>query len=209
MVKVLSEAPASGTLPYGKVVYVDDGSTPPGVVEKLTGGSNSRGISRQVEDVIDPRILPKSDVSPKAVGGSAVQTFLLDFYNHTSNDHPVHSLQEFIQGNPEEFRAAANGISHVPKIAQLAAGDASDLGQDAASLLGGSIGGAGGALAAVFPATAAAGVDPALEAVTGVTLAAGGLALDIDKATGGGHLFNYLKGHVSEVYGNVVNRVEG
>jgi hypothetical protein len=47
----LKEAPPSGALPRGKVVYVDDGACPKGEVKEITGGSESKSIPRAVRCV--------------------------------------------------------------------------------------------------------------------------------------------------------------
>ncbi len=52
---IVKAEPQPGLLQYGQVVYVDDGSCPSGELKKLTGGDNSRGISRQVQCVKRPQ----------------------------------------------------------------------------------------------------------------------------------------------------------
>ena len=47
----LKSEPATGTLPAGRVVYVDDGACPAGQVKKVTGGSREQGNQRQRECV--------------------------------------------------------------------------------------------------------------------------------------------------------------
>ena len=44
----LKEEPPKGTLPYRKVVYVDDGTCPKGEVKEITGGSQEKSIPRTV-----------------------------------------------------------------------------------------------------------------------------------------------------------------
>ena len=51
----LHEEPPAGTIPAGKVVYVDDGTCPAGEVKQLTGGSLQTGVARQVRCVPRPR----------------------------------------------------------------------------------------------------------------------------------------------------------
>ena len=51
----LKEDPPAGTLPYRKVVYVDDGSCPAGEVKEITGGSQDKSIPRMVRCVKRPR----------------------------------------------------------------------------------------------------------------------------------------------------------
>ena len=51
---MLKEAPAKGVLRVGEVVYVDDGSCPPGEVKKITGGNQKTGVARQVHCVKRP-----------------------------------------------------------------------------------------------------------------------------------------------------------
>jgi len=53
-VEYLEEEPPKGTLPYGHVVYVDDGTCPSGEVKEITGGSLQKGISRKVRCVKRP-----------------------------------------------------------------------------------------------------------------------------------------------------------
>lgn len=51
---VLKEMPKGGDIPYGKVVYVDDGKCPKGEVKEVTGGSDTKGIARKVRCVKRP-----------------------------------------------------------------------------------------------------------------------------------------------------------
>ena len=51
---VLKEEPAKGVLRVGEVVYVDDGSCPPGELKKITGGNQKAGKTRVVECVKRP-----------------------------------------------------------------------------------------------------------------------------------------------------------
>ena len=44
----LKAEPLPGTLPWRKVVYVDDGTCPKGEVKEITGGSESKSIPRTV-----------------------------------------------------------------------------------------------------------------------------------------------------------------
>ena len=53
-VEILKEVPPPGTLPYMKIVYVDDGTCPAGEVKEITGGDQRRGIARQVRCVKRP-----------------------------------------------------------------------------------------------------------------------------------------------------------
>ena len=50
----LKEDPLPGTLPFRKVVYVDDGTCPGGEVKEITGGSQAKLISRSVRCVKRP-----------------------------------------------------------------------------------------------------------------------------------------------------------
>ena len=61
---ILTSDPPAGTIPYGEVVYVDDGSDP-GYLEKIVGGNQSKGIPRSVTIVPDFRI-PTTDPSSEA-----------------------------------------------------------------------------------------------------------------------------------------------
>lgn len=47
----LKEMPEGGDIPFGKVVYVDDGQCPKGEVKEVRGGSRVKGIARQVRCV--------------------------------------------------------------------------------------------------------------------------------------------------------------
>lgn len=47
----LKEMPKGGDIPFGKVVYVDDGQCPKGEVKEVRGGSQVKGIARQVRCV--------------------------------------------------------------------------------------------------------------------------------------------------------------
>jgi len=49
------EKPATGDIPYGKVVYVDDGTCPEGQVKEITGGSQDKRIPRTVRCVKRPQ----------------------------------------------------------------------------------------------------------------------------------------------------------
>ena len=53
-VEILKEEPPSGSVPYRKVVYVDDGTCPKGEVKEITGGSQERSIARTVRCVKRP-----------------------------------------------------------------------------------------------------------------------------------------------------------
>lgn len=53
-VDVLKEEPPKGSLPRGKVVYVDDGVCPIGEVKEIIGGSEVKGIPRKVRCVKRP-----------------------------------------------------------------------------------------------------------------------------------------------------------
>lgn len=60
--QIRSEMPASGRLPPGEVVYVDDSGCPAGQIKRVTGGgnrvygtdANQVGVPRQVECVPRP-----------------------------------------------------------------------------------------------------------------------------------------------------------
>jgi hypothetical protein len=53
-IEILKEEPPKGTIPLGKVVYVDDGTCPSGEVKEITGGDMRRSIPRQVRCVKRP-----------------------------------------------------------------------------------------------------------------------------------------------------------
>ena len=50
----LKKMPERGEIPYGKVVYVDDGECPKGEVKEVTGGSDVKAIPRKVRCVKRP-----------------------------------------------------------------------------------------------------------------------------------------------------------
>jgi hypothetical protein len=50
-VEYLKEEPPRGSVPYGKVVHVDDGTCPKGEVKQITGGSQEKSIPRSVRCV--------------------------------------------------------------------------------------------------------------------------------------------------------------
>ena len=50
----LKKMPKPGEIPYGKVVYVDDGECPKGEVKEVTGGSSVKEIPRKVRCVKRP-----------------------------------------------------------------------------------------------------------------------------------------------------------
>ena len=52
--KIVSTAPAPGTLPHNEVVYVDDGTCPAGQVSRHTGGNTKLQVPRKVECVARP-----------------------------------------------------------------------------------------------------------------------------------------------------------
>ncbi|WP_141510802.1 DUF6719 family protein [Ramlibacter sp. WS9] len=53
-VEYLKEEPPKGSVRYGKVVYVDDGTCPKGEVKEITGGSQEKSIPRKVRCVPHP-----------------------------------------------------------------------------------------------------------------------------------------------------------
>lgn len=50
-----SEKPPPGSLRPGEVVFVDDGTCPPGKIKKITGADRQRSKPRQVRCVKRPR----------------------------------------------------------------------------------------------------------------------------------------------------------
>jgi hypothetical protein len=50
----LKAEPAAGSLPYRKVVYVDDGTCPRGQIKEVTGGSQAKAIPRRVRCIRRP-----------------------------------------------------------------------------------------------------------------------------------------------------------
>ena len=53
-VEYLKEEPPKASVPYRKVVYVDDGTCPKGQVKEITGGSQEKSIPRKVRCVQRP-----------------------------------------------------------------------------------------------------------------------------------------------------------
>jgi hypothetical protein len=53
-IEYLKEEPPGGSVPYRKVVYVDDGTCPRGEVKEITGGSKGKSIPRTVRCVKRP-----------------------------------------------------------------------------------------------------------------------------------------------------------
>ena len=53
-VRYLKDEPPKGSVPYGKIVYVDDGTCPSGEVKEITGGSQAKSIARKVRCVKRP-----------------------------------------------------------------------------------------------------------------------------------------------------------
>ena len=64
----LKKMPKPGEIPYGKVVYVDDGECPKGEIKEVTGGSSVKGIARKVRCIKRP---PKPLNEPAKVSSSA------------------------------------------------------------------------------------------------------------------------------------------
>ena len=53
-IEYLKEEPPKGSVPYRKIVYVDDGTCPKGEVKQITGGSQEKSIPRKVRCVKRP-----------------------------------------------------------------------------------------------------------------------------------------------------------
>ena len=53
-VEILKREPPAGSIPYGKIVLVDDGTCPKGQVKEITGGSRSKSIPRSARCVKRP-----------------------------------------------------------------------------------------------------------------------------------------------------------
>jgi hypothetical protein len=53
-VEYLKEEPPASSVPYRKIVYVDDGTCPRGQVKEVTGGSQTKSIPRKVRCVKRP-----------------------------------------------------------------------------------------------------------------------------------------------------------
>jgi len=54
-IEILKEEPPKNSLPRGKVVYVDDGTCPDGMIKEVTGGNQEKGVPRKVQCVKRPR----------------------------------------------------------------------------------------------------------------------------------------------------------
>ena len=59
----LKKMPKPGEIPFGKVVYVDDGECPKGEVKEVTGGSSVKEIPRKVRCVKRPSKTPNEKVN--------------------------------------------------------------------------------------------------------------------------------------------------
>ena len=53
-VEYLKEEPPKGSVRYGKVVYVDDGTCPKGEVKEIAGGNQDMSIPRKVRCIPRP-----------------------------------------------------------------------------------------------------------------------------------------------------------
>lgn len=53
---ILKEVPKEGEVPYGKVIYVDDGKCPRGEIKEITGGSREKSIPRKTRCVKRPDV---------------------------------------------------------------------------------------------------------------------------------------------------------
>ena len=53
-IEVVKEEPPRNSLPRGKVVHVDDGTCPAGMIKEVTGGSQDRNVPRKVQCVKRP-----------------------------------------------------------------------------------------------------------------------------------------------------------
>jgi hypothetical protein len=53
-VEYLKEEPPTGSVPYRRIVYVDDGTCPKGEVKEITGGSQVKSVPRKVRCVKRP-----------------------------------------------------------------------------------------------------------------------------------------------------------
>lgn len=53
-VEILKEEPPKTSLPRGKIVYVDDGTCPAGMIKEVTGGSQEKGVPRKVRCIKRP-----------------------------------------------------------------------------------------------------------------------------------------------------------
>lgn len=56
----LKEMPKEGDVPFGKIVYVDDGKCPKGEVREVTGGSREKAVARKVRCVKRPDKAPRT-----------------------------------------------------------------------------------------------------------------------------------------------------
>ena len=119
MTDVLSQDPASGSMPYGVVEYYDDGSEPLGTVTEIIGGSNSRGIPRQSLLVIDPR--STNDAVPTFGDfGGAARNYIAGIAQGNDPTHPVISSEQYISRHLEQFKAAVSELASDPNIEAIA-----------------------------------------------------------------------------------------
>lgn len=56
----LTKMPKGGDIPFGKIVYVDDGECPKGEVKEVTGGSQVKDVPRKVRCVKRPDKAPRT-----------------------------------------------------------------------------------------------------------------------------------------------------
>jgi Family of unknown function (DUF6719) len=73
---VLREMPATGTIPTGHIVYVDDGGCPLGQVKEVTGGSLTPDIPRRIRCVDYPTTAPTMTPERRSEIAAAAQACL-------------------------------------------------------------------------------------------------------------------------------------
>lgn len=202
MTSVLSQEPASGTVPYGEVLDVDDGSDPLGAVEQITGGSNSRGIPRTQITTYDPRLLSDS-VDPESFGDGA-NRFISGVSGSVDPANPAQSAADFISGNMDLYAAASAELSSDPTIQDLAQ-RAVDRGVKPGQVLPGVIrsGIGAGVLTDAAQAAAATGLTSGTGVVGveagAVALVFGAIAADYDALTGDDSL-DRVADHVPQLF---------
>lgn len=207
MSSILSQEPASGTVSYGEVLYVDDGSDPLGSVEQITGGSNSRGIPRAQVTTYDPRLLSDS-VDPESYGDNADQ-FISEVSGSLDPGNPVQSVEDFISGNFDLYTAASSELSSDSTIQNLAQ-RAADRGVKPGQVLAGVIrSGIGAGVLTDAAQTAAANGLASGSGVVGVeagavTLVFGAIATDYDALTGDDSL-SRVANHVPQLFAGYAN----
>ena len=119
MTDVLSQDPASGSVPYQAVEYYDDGSEPLGTVTEIIGGSNSRGINRQEFLVTDPRLTDNA-ISTFGDFGYAARHYSAGVAQSADSNNPILSAERYTLHHQGQFKAAVSEIANDPTIEAIA-----------------------------------------------------------------------------------------